>query len=175
VKLARDARGGGSAGHFAVSKGFWLDECFAQNHVGVALGPSFKLGHAFEACFFIHSRRLEVIARYPDPVNAATACFRDESIQQCARVTAPSIRPIHPHLFEFRSACPGIASGDADNLSHLVTDYEAQILPIMASGCITIVIVKVMFNCIDLSRREVMPGFYLKGHVVRPVMPRSHS
>jgi hypothetical protein len=47
----------------------------------VALGPSFKLGHTFEAFPFIHSRRLEIIARYPNPANASTACSLDESIQ----------------------------------------------------------------------------------------------
>jgi hypothetical protein len=32
----------------------------------VALEPSTKLGHTHEACPFIHSGRLEVIARYPN-------------------------------------------------------------------------------------------------------------
>jgi hypothetical protein len=43
---------------------FETSQCFAENHIDVPLGPSFKLGHTLEACLFIHSRRLEVIARY---------------------------------------------------------------------------------------------------------------
>ena len=70
---------------------------------------------------------------------------------------------IDPHLFEFRSACPRVASGDADDLSHLVADYEAQVLAIMASGCMTVVVVEAIFNCVDLSRRKVMPGVLFEG------------
>jgi hypothetical protein len=25
-----------------------------------------------------------------------------------------------------------------------------------------------IFNCVDLIRREIVPGFYVKGHIVRP-------
>jgi hypothetical protein len=35
-------------------------------------GPPRKLGHTLEAGLFIHSRRLEVIARHPDPPKATT-------------------------------------------------------------------------------------------------------
>ena len=55
------------------------------------LGPSFKLGHALEAGLFVHARSLEVIAGYPNLANTSTARLGDESIQQCARVTASSI------------------------------------------------------------------------------------
>ena len=49
------------------------NQCFAENDIGVSLGPLRKLGHTLEASLFIHSRRLEVIARYPDPQNARSA------------------------------------------------------------------------------------------------------
>ena len=57
----------------------------------MALGPSFKLGHALEAGLFVHARSLEVIAGYPNLANTSTARLGDESIQQCACVTASSI------------------------------------------------------------------------------------
>ncbi|MGB9318514.1 MAG: hypothetical protein WCB62_26365, partial [Pseudolabrys sp.] len=44
--------------------------------------------------------------------------------------------------------------------------YKGQALAVVASGCITIVVVEAIFNCVDLIRGEVVPGFYLKGHIV---------
>jgi hypothetical protein len=61
-----------------------------------------------------------------------------------------------------------MAGGDSDHLSHLVADYKAQTLAITASGCITIVLVKAIFNCANLIWGEVVSRFYLKGHIVRP-------
>ncbi|MGA7739254.1 MAG: hypothetical protein WCB22_28025, partial [Pseudolabrys sp.] len=56
----------------------------------------------------------------------------------------------------------------ADHLSHLVAHYKGQALAVVASGCITIVVVEAIFNCVDLIRGDVVPGFYLKGHIARP-------
>jgi hypothetical protein len=54
---------------------------FAKKHIGVALGPAFKLGHTLEASLFVHARSLEIIAGYPNLENTPAACFGDESIQ----------------------------------------------------------------------------------------------
>ena len=78
-------------------------KCFAENHIDVALWPPFKFGHAFEASLFVHSRCLEVVACDPDSTNTSIAGLGDESIQQCARVTASAICLIDPHLFKFRN------------------------------------------------------------------------
>jgi hypothetical protein len=128
----------------------------------VALRPAFKLGHTLEAGLFIHFRSLKVIARNPNPLNPSAASLNDESVQQRARATASPICLVNPHLLEFRSSCPCIASSDADHLSNLVADYKAQALAIMAFGCMTIVVVEAIFNCVDLIRREIVPGFYVK-------------
>src|SRR6201992_2409862 len=146
---------------------FGFDD-FAENYVGVTLGPPFKFGDTLEACLFIQCRRLEVIARYPNLANASTSRFRDEGIQQCTRVTTFSMCLINPHLLELRSACPRIAGNDADHLSHIIANYKAQTLAVIASCCTGIVVVEAIFNCVDLIRREVMPGFYLNGHTVDP-------
>jgi hypothetical protein len=52
--------------------------------------------------------------------------------------------------------------------TRLVADYKAQALAIMASGCMTVMVDEAIINCVDLIRREVVPGFYVKGHVVGP-------
>ena len=57
---------------------------------------------------------------------------------KCARVTASSPFRIDPHLPEFGSASPSIASGDAYYLPGLVTDRKAQAPAIVASGRTTI-------------------------------------
>jgi len=71
-------------------------------------------------------------------------------------------------LFKFRSACPRIASGDADHLSRIVADHKAQAPTIMASGCMTIVLVEAFFYRVDVIQREVVPWLYLKGHSEHP-------
>jgi hypothetical protein len=83
-------------------------------------------------------------------------------------LSASSICPIDPHLFKFRSACPSIASSDANDLSGIVADHKAQTLAIVPPRCTAIMFVKAYFNCVEFIRREVVPGFYLKGHIVRP-------
>src|ERR1700681_2258720 len=83
-------------------------------------------------------------------------------------LTASSICFIDPHLFKFGSACPCIASGDADHVSYLVVDYKAQPLAVIVSCCMTIVVVKTVFNCVDFNRRKIMPWFYSGGHIVLP-------
>jgi hypothetical protein len=40
--------------------------------------------------------------------------------------------------------------------------------PVAQLLCSYIVFVKAYFNCVEFIRREVVPGFYLKGHIVRP-------
>src|SRR5262249_13842957 len=134
----------------------------------MALRPIFELSDPPEARLFIQSRRLEVIAGYPDPMDGSTACLSDESIQQCACVTLSSMHLIDPQIFKFRAVEPRIASGDADHLSRLVADNEAQTSPIMASGGTAIVLVDAGFDGVDLIGREIVPRFYLMGHSVHP-------
>jgi hypothetical protein len=38
----------------------------------------------------------------------------------------------------------------------------------VASNCTTIVVIETNFNCVEFVRREVVPGFYLKGHGEHP-------
>ena len=47
----------------------------------MSLGPLCKLSHALKARLFIHSRRLEVIARHPNSANASTSSLSDEGVQ----------------------------------------------------------------------------------------------
>jgi hypothetical protein len=56
-----------------------------------------------------------------------------------------------------------LASDDADHLSCLVADCEAQTLAIMASGCMTIVVAKAIFNCVDVTRRVGRAGVLFEG------------
>ena len=64
-----------------------------------------------------------------------------------------------------------MASRDTDQLSHFVADYKAQASAITVAGRMAIVVVEATFNCVDLIRGEVVPGLYLKCHIVRPGPP----
>lgn len=64
-----------------------------------------------------------------------------------------------------------MAGGDTDQVSRFVADYKAQASTITASGRMAIVVVEATFNCVDLIRGEVVPGFYLKCHIVGPGPP----
>src|SRR6185312_8714764 len=130
----------------------------------MAFGPSFEFGHALEAGFFIHARRLEVIARDPNPTNASTACLGDKRIQQCTCAPASSVGFIDPHLLQFGNACPRIAGGDADDPSGFVADDKAQAPAVVSSGHSTIVLVETAFDRVDLIRRKVMLRFDLEVH-----------
>ncbi len=57
------------------------DQRLAEHDIGMSLGPPCKLGHTLEACLFIQSRRLEVMARHPDSPNPAASRLSDESAQ----------------------------------------------------------------------------------------------
>src|SRR5262249_30217259 len=109
-------------------------------------GHPAKLGHTLEASLFIHSRRLEVIARHPDPPKAPISSLSDESVQYLPRITTSSICLIDPHLFEFGSACPRISSGDPDRASRLVSNHKAQSSGVIAPDCTSVVVVDPFFN-----------------------------
>src|SRR5215469_15197322 len=107
----------------------------------MTFGPSFELGHTLEASLFIHFRRLEVVARHPDPANTSNACLLDESIQQRAPVSPAPICLIDPHLSQFRNAGPCVTGRDTDHLSQFIADYKAQALTIVPSCHLTVVFV----------------------------------
>ena len=136
----------------------------------MALGPVFKLGDTLEACLFIQSRRLEIVAGYPDPADTSTACLGDERLQQCARVTASSTGLVDPHLFQLGDVRPGMAGDGGDRLSGLIPDYEAQTSTIVSSGGPAVVLVKAFFDGVDLIRGEIVPGLDLKNHDSRATM-----
>lgn len=117
----------------------------------MVLGPTFELGHAPEACLFIHSGG-QVVARHPDTANASTASLLSKGGQYCTCITASTICLIDPHLLEFGNASPRIAGSRADHLSRVVANVKPQPLAIMASGRTTIVFVEAIFNRIDLVR-----------------------
>ena len=65
-------------------------------------------------------------------------------------------------------AC-GVKLGNPHGPIPFTAEMRQQGAPtIMASGCTTIVVVEAIFNCVEFIRREVVLGFYLKGHGEHP-------
>src|SRR3954469_5086364 len=57
------------------------DQSLAEHDIGVPLGPPCKFSHTFEACLFIHSRRLKVITCHPDSASTTTCSLRNKSVE----------------------------------------------------------------------------------------------
>src|SRR5208282_6767257 len=99
----------------------------------MAFRPPCKFRDPPEAEFFVHFRRLEIIARDKDAPDVTFAGFFDEGLEKRARVAAAAKRLIDPHLSEFGDAAPGITGGGRNQLPVIVSDHEREALTIAVS------------------------------------------
>src|SRR4029078_3106622 len=109
----------------AAPGGRWVGEtleALAQEHVDVVLGPTLELRDPLEAGLLVHSGRLEVVSRDPDPANAPLLRLLDEGVEQRLRMPAASVCLFDPHLLDLGNAGPGVAGHGADQFPALVAN-----------------------------------------------------
>ena len=122
----------------------------------MSVGPIRKLSYAHEAGFFIHSRRLKIMALHPNPPNASSFGLGLEGVQQRSRIATSPIRLIDPHLFEFGSACPGKSCCNTDDASNRIADHKAKSLSVIAPYRLSVEGVDTVFDGVDFTCRKIV-------------------